>query len=83
MIKFAFIARCDEQTIPLEVSLEYQPGNQTQRARRMAVGELLAKLEIEAAQIDASGSDMVKVQTESDVWVIGESYSATGGRGKI
>ena len=83
MIKFAFIARSDEQTMPLEVSLEYQPGNQTQRARRIAVGELLAKVEVETAQIDASGSDMVKVETESGTWVIGESYSSAGGRGRI
>ena len=48
-----------------------------------AVGELLAKLEIESAQIDATGSDMVKVHADGDTWVIGESYSATGSRGKI
>ena len=83
MIKFAFLARCDEQTIPLEVSLEYQPGNQTQRARRVAVGELLAKLEAEKADIDASGNDSVRVATEQGVWIIAESYSAAGSRGKI
>lgn len=83
LIKFAFLARCEEQTIPLEVSLVYKPGNQTQRARRVAVGELLAQLELEQATIDASGTDLVKVQTDAGTWIIGESYSSTGTRGPI
>lgn len=83
MIKFAFLARCGDQTMPLEVSLEYQPGNQTQRARRMAVGDLMAKMDIDKAEVDASGTDMVTVTTDSETWVIGESYSGSGGRGNI
>lgn len=83
MIKFAFIARSGDQTMPLEVSIEYQPGKQTQRARRVAVGELLAKLESESAQVDASGAEQVKVQTEQGTWIIAESYSSGAGRGRI
>ena len=83
MIGFAFLARCGEESIQLEVNLDYQPGNQTQRARRVAVGELLARLGCESASIDASGNDMVKVETPEGVWVIGESYSPSQSRGKI
>ena len=83
MISFAFIARCGDQSLPLEVSLTYQPGKQAQRARRIAVGELLALLECESATIDASGTDSVKVLTPQGVWVIGESYSPKASRGKL
>lgn len=83
MINFSFVARNGEQIIPLDVKLDYQPGNQTQRARRIAVGELLAKLEIESATIDASGNDMATVTTTDGIWVIGESYSNQASRGKL
>lgn len=82
MITFAFVARCAEESIQLEVKLAYQPGKQAQRARRVAVGELLAVLECESATVDASGTDRVTVQTAQGVWVIGESYSPKETRGK-
>ncbi len=82
-MKFAFIARSGEQTLPLEVDLAYRPGKQTQRARRVAVGELLALLEAEQAQVDASGEDSVKITLPDAVWVIGEGGGAAGVRGKI
>lgn len=82
-MKFAFIARSGEQSLPLEVDLAYRPGKQTQRARRVAVGELLALLEVEQAQIDASGEDSVKVTLPDAVWVIAEGGGASGSRGKI
>jgi len=82
-MKFAFIARSGEQTLPLEVDLAYRPGKQTQRARRVAVGELLALLEAEQAQVDASGEDSVKITLPDAVWVIAEGGGAAVGRGKI
>ena len=82
-MKFAFIARSGEQTLPLEVDLAYRPGKQTQRARRVAVGELLALLEAEQAQIDASGEDSVKITLPDAVWVIAEGGGASVTRGKI
>jgi len=73
LITYRFIAICGEQKIPLEVELPYKPGKQAQRARRHAVGQLLAVLEIEAATINAAGEEMVKVTTKDGIWVIGES----------
>ena len=73
MITFRFVAICGEQKIPLEVKLPYKPGKQVQRARRYAVGELLAVLEIEVATVNAAGEDLVKVTTKDGIWVIGES----------
>lgn len=83
MIKFEFTAVCHEQRIPIQVSLPYRPGKQTQRARRLAVGELLAILETENATVDASGEDSVQVTTADGTWVIAEARAATGGRGTI
>ena len=83
MISFSFMARNGEQAIPLDVKLDYQPGHQTQRARRIAVGELLAQLETETAAINASGNDRVTVTTTDGTWVIGESYSNHARRGKL
>jgi hypothetical protein len=70
--KFRFIARCGEQTMPLEVNLAYRPGKQAQRARRVAVGELLAALGAETASVDAAGEDQVRVTTPEGIWIIGE-----------
>ncbi len=82
-MKFAFIARSGEQTLPLEVELAYRPGKQTQRARRVAVGELLALLEAEQAEVDASGHDSVKVTLPNAVWIIAEGSGVAASRGKI
>jgi hypothetical protein len=82
-MKFAFIARSGEQTLPLEVELAYRPGKQTQRARRVAVGELLALLEAEQAEVDASGHDSVKVTLPNAVWIIAEGSGVAVSRGKI
>lgn len=82
-MKFQFLARCGEDVIPLEVELAYQPGNQSQRARRLAVGQLLAGLEAEQASIDASGQDRVIVTTEHGDWVIGEGGAVAPRRGAV
>jgi hypothetical protein len=76
VIRFAFVARCGEETIPLEVAIDYRPGRQTQRARRVAVGQLLAVLEVDAATVDASGAEQVTVKTPRGTWVIGETRGA-------
>lgn len=83
MIKFRFVARCGDQSMPLEVSVEYRPGKQAQRARRVAVGQLLALLEIEEASVDASGADVVKVSTKDGMWVIAEGGSVGETRNRI
>ncbi len=67
---FKFTARLGEQNLPLEVKIDYRPGKQAQRARRIAVGELLCVLEAETATIDATGSDQVQVRIGDDIWVI-------------
>ena len=72
MVKFHFIARNGEETLPLQIDMAYRPGKQNQRARRLAIGELLAALEVESATIDASGDDQVSVTTPKGTWVIGE-----------
>ena len=82
-MKFQFVARCDDQLMPIDVEIDYKPGKQAQRARRIAVGKLLAVLEVEQAQIDASGDDRVIVQTESGTWVIAEGGSVAHQRGAI
>lgn len=82
-MKFAFIARSGEQTLPLEVELAYRPGKQTQRARRVAVGELLALLEAEHAEVQASGDDSIKVTLPDAVWIIAEGGGVSEVRGKI
>ena len=71
-MKYQFIARCEEQSLPIEVNVEFKPGRMNQFARRVAAGQLLAKLEIESATIDASGEDMVKITTPQGTWVIAE-----------
>ena len=76
MIKFRFIARSGDESIPLTVALEYQPGNQTQRARRLAAGELLAILAAEEAHVDAREEGLVTVRTGENIWVIGEARAA-------
>ena len=58
--------------MPLEVSIPFRPGKQSQRARRVAVGELLAALGVETATVDASGEDQVRITTPEGIWVIGE-----------
>ncbi|MFT7652424.1 MAG: hypothetical protein ACI9ON_004408 [Limisphaerales bacterium] len=83
MIKFQFNARSSEQVILLEVSMPYRPGNQGQRARRLAVGELLAVLKATQAEVDAEGEDRVIVVTQGETWVIGEGGAAGQGRGRI
>ena len=82
-MKFRFIARCQDQVITLDVSVPYKPGKQAQRARRVAVGELLAQLESQTASVDASGSDRIVVDSDAGVWVIGESIAATDSRGRV
>ena len=83
MITFEFTARCGEQSTPLVVNLEYQPGNQTQRARRIAVGQLLAQLEPDEALVRAVAQDMVTVAVGADIWVIGEARGGPDRRGKV
>lgn len=82
-MKFKFIARCGEETLPLEVNTTYRPGKQAQRARQIAVGELLAHLEIDKATVDASSGEFVSVATAKGVWVIGEGGSVAEGRGAV
>ncbi len=82
-MKFEFIARNKDQTMVLSVELDYQPGKQSQRARRKAVGELLAQLEIEQATVDASGMERVVVTTDAGTWIIAEGGSAGYARGKL
>lgn len=74
-MKFSFLARCGDQTLPLEVETPFKPGRQVQRARRLAVGELLAVLELEHATVDATGEDMVRITTDDGIWVIAEGGS--------
>jgi|GEM_PF-2331064 len=83
MIKYAFIARCADEALPLEVAIDYKPGNQNQRARRVAVGQLLAILETESATIDASGSELVSVTTPNGTWVIAEASGGGAARGSV
>jgi len=82
-LKYQFIARCGEETLPVEVSLGYRPGKQSQRARRLAVGELLAALEVAHATVDASVEDLVKVTTDKGTWVIGEGGAVPERRGGV
>ena len=82
-MKFQFIARCDEQMIPLEVDLPYKPGKQAQRARRVAFGQLLGLLDGIAAQVDASGEERLVADIDGQTWVIGEGGGAPVGHGKV
>lgn len=81
MIKFQFIARCGGETMPLEVSMPYKPGKQGQRARRLAVGELLAALQAQAAEVQADGEERVVVKVDGAHWVIGEGGALSHSRG--
>ena len=83
MIDFHFTARCGDETLPLKVSLEYQPGQQTQQARRKAVGDLLLALKAETAQVDASLDGLVTVIVGDDRWVIAEARGAAGTERRI
>ncbi len=84
MLKIEFIARCGEESLPITVEMAFKPGNQAQRARRLAVGHLLAALEIERARVVAEGDDLVTVETSSGTWVIAEGRAAdAAGRGRM
>ncbi len=83
MLKFEFTARCEEQAMPLEVSLAYKPGNQTQRARRIAAGQLLAELAPSEALVKSIGEDLITVTIEQNIWVIGEARGGPDRRGKV
>jgi hypothetical protein len=83
MITFRFTATCGEQSLPLEVRLQYRPGRQSQRARRVAVGELLGLLELDKASIEPAGDDQLKVTTAKGTWVIGEARGLAEGRGRF
>lgn len=67
---YKFMARCGDQAIPLETKIDYKPGKQSQRARRVAVGQLLGILGGEKISIDASGEDMLQVNIDGEHWVI-------------
>ena len=82
-MRFQFVARSGENSIPIEVNVEYKPGKQIQRARRLAAGKLLADLEVEQATIDASGEDRVILTTDAGVWVIGEGGTIPEKRGVV
>ena len=82
-VKFKFVARCGEETLPLEVDLDYRPGKQSQRARRVAVGELLGLLEADKAIVDASNEEFVSVEIAGQIWVIGEGGALASGRGVV
>ena len=82
-MKFKFVARCGEETLPLEVDLAYRPGKQSQRARRVAVGELLGLLEADKAFVDASSEEFVRVEIADQVWVIGEGGGIGERRGVV
>lgn len=67
---FKFLAQCGDERLPLEVKVDFRPGKQAQRARRIAVGELLAILGAEQALVDASGENQVTVKVNDATWVI-------------
>jgi hypothetical protein len=67
---FKFLAQCGDERLPLEVKVDFRPGKQAQRARRIAVGELLAILGAEQALVDASGENQVTVKVNDSTWVI-------------
>ncbi len=80
MIKFEFIARSGAETMPLTVTMPFKPGKQSQRARRLAVGELLAALQAEQAIVQADGEEQVVVTVGKEIWVIGEGGVERPGR---
>ncbi len=83
MLKFEFIARCEGESIPLEVSLAYKPGNQTQRARRIAAGQLLAELAPSEALVKSIDEELVTVTIGQSIWVIGEGRGGPDRRGTL
>ncbi len=83
MLKFEFTARCEEQSMPLAVSLEYKPGNQTQRARRLAAGQLLAELAPSEALVKSIDEELVTVTIGQSIWVIAEGRGGPDQRGKV
>ncbi len=83
MITFRFTATCGDERLPLEVRLDYRPGKQSQRARRVAVGELLAILGVDDAVVARAGDDQIRVETAKGVWVIGEARGVAEARGKV
>ncbi len=83
MQKFEFTARCGEQSMPLEVSLEYKPGNQTQRARCLAVGQLLAQLQPDEALVKSFDDELVTVTIAGNIWAIAEGRGSPDRRGKL
>jgi hypothetical protein len=72
MIKYRFLATKGGENLPLEVALDFKPGRQNQRARRVAVGHLLALIEAEHAVVDATTEDLIRVETPDGVWIIAE-----------
>ena len=83
VITFRFTATCKEQSLPLEVKIQFRPGKLSRRARRVAVGELLGMLELDSASIEPAGEDQLKVTTEKGVWIIGEARGLVETRGRI
>ena len=84
MLKVSFIARCGEESLPITVEMPFKPGQQAQRARRLAVGHLLAALEVEQARVTAEGDDLVTVATPDGTWVIAEGRAVDDkGRGRV
>jgi hypothetical protein len=83
VIQFNFIARCGDENLPLAVAVDYRPGKQAQRARRVAVGELLAVLGCETATVDASGDEQVSVTTPEGTWVIAQARGQNAQRGRF
>lgn len=82
-MKFHFLAQCGNETHSLEVDIKYAPGNRTQYARKLAVGQLLADMEIEAATIDATDGNAIFVKTDKGTWLIAEGTSVAPQRGKL
>lgn len=83
MQHYHFIARCGEESYPIDVQLPYAPGVQMQRARRMAAGYLLAYLGVDEAQIEADGELRVYLRTPRGDWVIDEGGLVPARRGAV
>ncbi|MEM7080046.1 MAG: hypothetical protein AAF513_15600 [Pseudomonadota bacterium] len=83
MQHYHFVARCGEESYPIDVALSYERGKQVQQARRLAVGKLLAYLAIDEAQIEADGEARVYVRTRQGDWVIDEGGLVPATRGAL
>jgi hypothetical protein len=83
MTTFRFTATSGDQSLPLEVKVDFRPGRQSQRARRIAVGQLLGLLDTDHATVEPTGEDQLKVQTPKGTWVIGEARGLAEGRGRL